>query len=160
MSKSFLTRLLDALRGHGARLDDYEMAIVEAVARELPSDQAARLRKRAKAINRVQRLLGGEDTTLYQMRDRRPIFPPDTSIMDQPGSIRFARVEVRSAHPMSRLKANLFLHDGNLSGLEFDRPSKFADASRIEELRVSILGPPFVDPDSEEQRSGWPAADR
>lgn len=153
-------RLLDALRGHGTRLDDYEMAIVEAVARELPSEQAARLRKRAKAINRVQRLLGGGDTTLYQMRAGRPVFPPDTSIVDQPRSVRFARVEVRSADPMSRLKAMLFLHDGNLSSLEFDRPSKFAEASRIQELRVTILGPPFVDPDSDEERSGWPAADR
>jgi hypothetical protein len=111
-------------------------------------------------VNRVQRLLGGADTTLYQMRHGRPVFPQETSILAQPGSIRFARVEVRSSEPTSRLKATLFLHDGNLSAIEFDRPSRFADAMRIEEVRVTILGPPFVDPDREEQRTGWPAANR
>ena len=152
----FLTRLIDGFRGYSSRLDAYEMAVVEAVARALDAASAERLRRRARAVNRVQRLMGGEDTTLYQMRGGRPVFPPETAIVDRPGSIRFARVRVRSAEPTSRLKATLFLHDGNLSAMEFDRPSKFADATKIEEIAVEILGPPFVDPDAIEDRTGWP----
>ena len=63
---------------------------------------------------------------------------------------------MRSSEPTSRLKATLFLHDGNLAAIEFDRPSKFADAEKIEEIAVEILGPPFVDPDAVEERTGWP----
>jgi hypothetical protein len=161
VKRSFVTRLIDGLRGYGSRLDDYEMAIVEAVARELDAARADKLRRRARAINRVQRLLGGEDTTLYQMRRGRPVFPAETAILDQPASARFARVAVRSSDPLSRLKATIFLHDGNLSSIEFDRPSKFADAAKIDQIRVEILGPPFADPDREEQLAGdWPADGR
>lgn len=160
LRKDFVVRLFDLLRGYGSRLDPYEMAVVEAVAHELDAVAADKLRGRARAINRVQRLLGGEDTTLYQMRGGRPIFPPETAILDRPGSIRFARVDVRAVDPCSRLRATLFLHNGNLSAIDFDRPSKFADVSHIQEMRVTILGPPFVDPDSEEERSGWPSAAR
>ena len=160
MTKGWLTRLIEGLRGYGAALDPYEMAIIEALARQLDPGSADRLRQRAKAINRVQRLMGGVDTTLYQMVGGRPVFPPETAIVDAPGSIRFARAEVRSADPMSRLKAILFLQDGNLSSIDFDRPSKFADPAAIEEIRVTLLGPPFVDPDAGEERSGWPDPER
>lgn len=160
MSRGFFTRLIDGLRGCGSKLDAYEMAIVEAVARKLDPSSADRLRRRARAVNRVQRVMGGEDTTLYQMKGGRPVFPRETAILDAPRSIRFARVLVRSSEPTSRLKATIFLHDGNLSSIEFDRPTKFAEASKIEEIRVEILGPPFVDPDAEEELSGWPDAAR
>ena len=155
-----MVRLFDWLRGYGSRLNPYEMAVVEAVARELEAEAAEKLRRRARAVNRVQRLIGGEDITLYQMREGRPLFPTETAILDQPGSIRFARVEVRAVDPRSRLRATLFLHNGNLSDIDFDRPSRFADISHVEEMRVTVLGPPFVDPDLEEERSGWPSADR
>jgi hypothetical protein len=150
----------DRLRGFGSRLEPFEMAIVEAAARELDAEAAEKLLRRASSINRVQRLFGGQDTTLYEMHDGRPTFPPQTAIVEHQGSIRFARVEVRAADPRSRLRARLFLHDGNLSAIEFDRPSKFADLSQVQEMRATILGPPFVDPDLEEDKSGWPAADR
>jgi len=160
MAKGILATILERLRGYGTRLDDYELAIIEAVAHALPPMDADKLLRRAAAVNRVQRLLGGQDTTLYQMRGGRPVFPEETAILHQPGSIRFARVEVRSPEPTSRLRATLFLHDGNLTSLEFDRPSERADATHIQELRVTFLGPPFQDPDLEEEQSGWPSADR
>lgn len=160
MKRSWLTRLIEGFRGYGSHLDEYEMAIVEAVALRLESADADKLRQRARAINRVQRLLGGQDTTLYQMRSGRPVFPTETAIIHQPGSVHFARVAVRSANPMSRLRTNLFLHDGNLSSLEFDRPSEHSDAGDIDEIYVTILGSPFADPDLEEERTGWPSRSR
>lgn len=75
MKRSWLTRLIEGFRGYGSHLDEYEMAIVEAVALRLESADADKLRQRARAINRVQRLLGGQDTTLYQMLSGRPVFP-------------------------------------------------------------------------------------
>jgi hypothetical protein len=160
MAGGLLARCVDFFRGHGARLNAYEMAIIEAVARRLDTVGANRIRRRTRAINRVQRLLGGQDITLYQMRGGRPSFPADTAIVDQDGSVRFARAVVRSGDPMSRLRATIYLHDGNLSAVEFDRPSKFASADHIDEIQVTMLGPPFIDIDALEERTGWPAKDR
>ena len=42
--------------------------------------------------------------------------------------------------------------------MEFNHPTKFADAARIDEIQVTIFGPPFADPDREAEAAGdWPA---
>ena len=158
MTGSAIARLIDWLRGYGSRLDAHEMAIIEAVARKLSPTDAEKLRCRARAINRVQRLFGGTETTLYEMRRGKPVFPSETAIIREPRSARFARFAVRSSDQLSRLKGTVFLHEGNLSSIDFDRPTKFAEAAHMDEIKVTMLGPPFADPDAEEWAAGdWPA---
>ena len=157
MRRGLLTRLIDGLRGHSSRLDPYELAIVDAVADRLSADDGAKLRKRARDINMVQRLLGGQETNFYEKRGGKLLQPSDTAIAGLPRTARFARILVKSADPLSRLKATMYLVEGRLFSLEFDKPTKFADASRIEDIAVTILGPPFADPDAEQARAGdWP----
>lgn len=152
-----LRNLVSGIRGYDSRLSPFEMAVVAAVAQALPRDGGQRLLERARAINRVQRLCGGEETTVFQMKGGCPVFPPDTAILDHPRSVRFARFGVKSADQLSRLSGVMFLHAGNLSSIDFNRPTKFADAGKIDDIAVELLGPPFIDPDSEEEAAGdWP----
>lgn len=152
-----LRRLWDAIRGYGSAPDDFERAIAKALANHLRPDQADRIRRRLASINRVQRLFGGIETTFYQMERGRPAFPRETRILDHPRTIRFAKFRIRSEDQMTRLKGTIYLHAGNLSSIEFDQPTKFADARRIKEIEVEILGPPFIDPDQVAEAAGeWP----
>ena len=157
MKRGRLGRLVDWLRGYGSGLDDYEMAIVEAVARELDADSAGRLRRKARAINMVQRTLGGLSTNFYEKRGGKLVKPAETALRGMPRTARFAKFAVRSADPLSRLKGTIYLVEGRLFSMEFNQPTMFVDAGKIDDIKVTILGPPFIDPDAEQDAAGdWP----
>jgi hypothetical protein len=161
VSLGILTRLLAVLRRSGSKLDAYELAIVDAVARELSPADGRKLRERARAINLVQRQNGGQYTNLYQKKGGKVVSSAETTIAGLPRTARFAKVLVKSSDQLSRLQATLYMVNGNPFSIEFDRPTKFADANRIDDIKVTILGPPFTDPDEEEQAAGdWPVESR
>jgi hypothetical protein len=158
MRRGLFRRFIDGLRGYGAGLDAFELAIVDAVAAKLDADSAARLRRKARDINMVQRLFGGTDTNCYEKRGGKLVHPAETAIPGLPRTARFAKFAIKSADELTRLKGTMYLVEGRLFSLEFNRPTKFADAARIEAIKVDILGPPFVDPDAEQEAAGdWPA---
>ena len=157
MHRTGLLGFIDRFRGAAPGLDAYELAIVDAVASRLPLGDGQRLRKRARDVNMVQRLFGGMETNLYLKKGGKLLHPPETAITGLPRTARFAKFAVKSSDQLSRLKGTIHLVNGQLFSLEFDRPTKFADARKIDEIQVTILGPPFADPDAEAEAAGdWP----
>jgi len=146
---------LDWFRAGSRQPNAFEDAILDQVQGLLSPDDARRFALRRKAINLVQRHGGGQEVNLYQRRGGKVVFPPETAVVGDPASIDFAEVETRSQDPMSRLRAVVGLHEGNLASIEFNRPTEHADTARVEEMRARLLGPPFRNPD-DDRGDGWP----
>ena len=157
MHRKGLLGFIDRFRGRAPGLDAYELAIVDAVASRLSPDDAHKLRRRARDVNMVQRLFGGMETNLYLKKGGKLLRPPETAIAGLPQTARFAKFAVKSSDQLSRLKGAIYLVNGQLFSMEFNHPTKFADAAQIDEIQVTILGPPFADPDREAEAAGdWP----
>ena len=152
-----LSGLLSLFRGYSSRLNPYELAIVDAVVEALPPSNGEKLRRYARAVNRVYRHDGGRIIYIYLMLGGKSLSPKETAISGLPRTAKFAKVLVKSSDDLSRLKAVLYLVDGNLFEIEFDRPAKFAEVGSIKATKVTILGPPFFDPDEQRDVNGdWP----
>ena len=160
MHRKGLLGFIDRFRGRAPGLDAYELAIVDAVAAKLTLGDGHKLRQRARDINMVQRLFGGLETNFYLKKGGKLLLPPETAIAGLPQTARFAKFAVKSPDHLSRLKGTIYLVNGQLFSIEFDQPTKFADADKIEDIHVTILGPPFEDPDREAESAGdWPAGE-
>lgn len=148
--------ILDLFRAGARQPDDFENAILDQVQGLLSPDDARRFALRRKAINLVQRHGGGQEVNLYQKSGGKVVFPRETALVDDTASIEFAEVETRSRDdPMSRLRAIIGLHRGNLASIEFNRPTEHADLAHVEEMRARLLGPPFRNAD-DDTGGGWP----
>lgn len=152
----FLKASAAFFRGGDWGLDPYELAVIDALSRQVRADDGERLRTQARAINFVQRLDGGR---IVYCRIKGEKSDPSSlpKIENLPRTAKYAKVLVKSKDQLSRLRATIYLVKGQLFEINFNKPTKFANVENVDDFKVTILGPPFEDPDETEESAGdWP----
>ena len=138
-----LTAIVNLLRGYTTGFNDYERAILVAVAEKLPPAAKARFNNRISALRMIQRHGGGQEVIGYQKLQGKIVFPEETRLSTDNGDVVLASFRVYSKSPMSALKGKLWLGHGNFCILEFNKPAEHAEAEEIERIAVE-LGPLFL----------------
>jgi hypothetical protein len=133
-----LQAILNLLRGYTLSFTDYERAVLEAVARELSGPLRARLARRIAAIKKVQRHDGGREVLAYQKMKGTIVFPDETRLTDENGSVMLASFAVRARSPMSALGGKVWVYNGNLASIDFNKPTEHAEVADIERIDVKV----------------------
>jgi len=154
--RRFLKASAAFFRGGDWGLDPYELAVIDALSRQVSADDGEKLRTQARAINFVQRLDGGR-IVYCRIKGRKSDRSSLPQIENLPRTAKYAKVLARSHDQFSRLRAIIYLGRGCLFEINFDKPTKFANPENVDDFKVTILGPPFEDPDETEESAGeWP----
>jgi hypothetical protein len=127
--------------------------VVDQVLEALPPPAPTLLRNQLRSTNRVQRLLGGREVNLYRMRRGRPTQDPALAVPNRSREAVLARVRAPGADGAPPWEAELFLVDGFLFSIVFDRvpPEAPPAAAASVTIEADPMAPgsdgPQVDPD-------------
>lgn len=135
-----LSAIIGVFRRGSRGFSEYELRVLEAIARELRPDVAARLQYRIESINLVQRLDGGREVNAFSMSGGHATTNEPGRLDRLPGEHKLAYVEVSGA-PGTANTCVVWLVDGHLFSLEFDEPTEHADESAIEAIKAEVLIP-------------------
>lgn len=138
-----LLALLNLLRGYTTSFNEYENAILGAVAHNLPPHLCARFTKRISALRIIQRHGGGQEVIGYQKMKGKIVFPEETRLARDDGDLVLASFRVLAKSPMTALTGKLWLGQGNFCIMEFNKPSEHAEVEEIEGIEVE-MGPAFA----------------
>lgn len=123
--------LLDFLVGGRAEFYPFETRIIEEVKSRLDNDGASRLQRQVEVINKIQRLTDGKEVNLYQMRHGKPAFDDSLRFPGATDEALLASVSLTGPDKRTKLKAEVWLANGRLFSLVFNKPPKqfFAGAN-------------------------------
>lgn len=133
--------LLDSLQrlfkaGTGG-FNDFERVVLNRVVAALPRALQGRLQQRIEAVNLVQRLDGGREVNCFVMQQGKPVLQVGTRIDATAGEKALAKFVVDGPSGTANT-GQVWLVDGNLFSLEFDRPTEHADPSAVRNVRVDL----------------------
>ena len=139
-------------RSRSAPLRPIEAWVVDQALAALALPAPALLRGQLRATNRVQRLLGGREVNLYRIRRGRATQDPALALPNRAREAVLARVRARATGAEPPWEAQLFLVDGFLFSIVFDRVPP--DAPPAEPPTVTLdadpmapgSGAPLLDP--------------
>jgi len=117
--------------------NDYEIAILKTIAKQLPEELRERFRSRIDGVNLVQRLDGGREVNSYVMEGRRPIMEDSTKLDSSAGEKLLATFYVTGDVGTAN-SGKAWLVDGNFFALEFDEPTEHATKEKISEIMVNV----------------------
>jgi hypothetical protein len=133
----FLDAIQGLLKGGTRGFNGLERAVLTQASRALPQTLQRRWEQRIEAVNLVQRLDGGREVNCYVMKHGKPAFDDETRIDAAAGEKVLARFVVEGA-PGTANSGNLWLINGNLFSIEFDRPTEHAVFDAVSAVRVQL----------------------
>lgn len=132
-----LSRILRYFQAGTPGFNDYEMAILDAIAKQLSEESRERLQRRIEGVNLVQRLDGGREVNSYVMKGRHPMMEDSTRLDSSAGEKLLAEFDVLGSIGTAN-SGKAWLVDGNLFSLEFDEPTEHARKKEISDVVVTI----------------------
>lgn len=138
---SAMPGLLASVLGKRSRFYPFETSAIDAVIARIDHESGAQLRRQVEAINKVQRLVGGKEVNLYQMRRGKPAFDDRLRFAGvKDDEVLLARVGmVRPGEGRARLKVDLWLVRGRLFSLLFNqRPRDFFNGAPLHKVVALI----------------------
>ena len=137
MTSSFGTRMRRKLFGTRARLNDYELILMDAIKAKLASPQQIALDQRLEAISSVRRLDGGREVDCYQSRRGEIVLDASHRLTGTTGEEELARFRIEGPDGTSN-EGTVWLVNGVFFSMEFKRPTEHADAALIRDVRVEL----------------------
>lgn len=116
--------LLNSLLVGGADFYPFESRILEKVKSRLNAESGKRLQRQIEVVNKIQRLSGGKEVNLYQMRHGKPVFDDSLRFPDAADEALLASVNLIDSNKRAKLKAEIWLAKGRLFSLVFNKPPK------------------------------------
>lgn len=117
-----------------------ETIILRAAESQMPSDYAARLRRRVDQINLVQRLYGAQEINCFQLVGGKPSFDISTSLSPRQGGVCFAKFSFESLRG-ELFKGELWLADGYFFSIHFDNPTEHVIDEELLNFRLVLESP-------------------
>lgn len=134
-----MLRFLQKLLAGGGVYPFEERILAEVMAR-LHEEARARLQRQIDVINKVQRLSGGRDVNLYQMRGGSAAFDDSLRFPNAPAELLLASVNLALPNHNEVLKVELWMAEGRLFSLEFNRaPKQFFSGVDLREAQPEIV---------------------
>jgi hypothetical protein len=124
-------------RGGTPGFKPLERQVLDGVLEQLDVDRARRLRERVVRINLVQRLDGGREANVYEMKDGKPVIDSALRLSDAGGETVLAEFNL-STSSGSQNRGKVWLVDGRFVSLEFDQPTEHMLDERLEKLLVKL----------------------
>lgn len=135
---NFLSRLVKA---GTSGFNEFELIVLNELAAALPADLQGRLRRRIEAVNLVQRLDGGREVNCYVLQNGKPVRQVETRLDATLGEKVLAEFVVEGP-PGTANTGEVWLVDGNVFSIEFNRATEHADPDAV--ARVLIKLAPIV----------------
>lgn len=130
---------LRALLGGSASFYPYESRILEEVKSRLGEESRTRFERQIQVINKVQRLADGKEVNLYQMRHGKPAFDDSLRFPNTADEELLATITLSGANSGGKLKADVWLANGRLFSLTFNRsPKQFFAGSSLKAAKAEI----------------------
>lgn len=114
-----------------------ERQVLDGVLEQLDADRATKLRERIARINLVQRLDGGREANVYEMKNGMPVIDSSLRLSDAAGETVLAVFSL-STRSGSQNTEQVWLVDGRFVSLEFDRPTEHMLDERLNTLQVRL----------------------
>lgn len=124
-------------RGGTPGFKPLERQVLDGVLEQLDADRARKLRERVARINLVQRLDGGREANVYEMKDGKPVIDSSLRLSDAGGETVLAEFNL-STPSGSQNTGKVWLVDGRFVSLEFDRPTEHMLDERLDKLQVRL----------------------
>ncbi|QDQ28328.1 hypothetical protein FNU76_19325 [Chitinimonas arctica] len=117
----------------------FETRIIEEVKARLNERAASLLQRQMEAINKVQRLADGKEVNLYQMRFGKPAFDESLRFPNTGEEALLASVNLIAPGKQAKLKAEVWLANGRLFSLAFNKaPKQFFAGSDLKTVQPEI----------------------
>lgn len=111
---------------------------MDGVIQKLDADRAGKLRERVARINLVQRLDGGREANVYEMKDGKPVIDGTLRLSDAGGETVLAEFSLTTATGAEN-DGKLWLVDGRFFSLEFSDPTEHMLDERLGKLQVRLV---------------------
>jgi hypothetical protein len=125
-------------RGGTPGFKPLERQVLDGVVGHLDADRAAKLRERLARINLVQRLDGGREVNVYEMKNGKPVIDGSLRLTDAEGErvlVEFALTTAGGAENAGKV----WLVDGRFFSLEFRDPTEHMLDDHLDRLQVKVL---------------------
>jgi hypothetical protein len=131
------------MRGYDTRYNELEIRLFCELSKLLSPSFQDKLKVRLKNIKRISRLDGGTEVIFYHFVNGKAVFPNETRISDIPGSVKFAIFEIKSDNRLTANKGQIYLNEGNVSSIDFRRPTEHAEIDDIISIEMKIVDEPY-----------------
>jgi hypothetical protein len=122
-----------------SQLYPFEIGVIEAVKSRLGSDTATQLQRQVDSINKVQRHTNGKEVNLYCIVRGKPAFDESLRFPGIADEAILATVRMTHRNRSAVLKIELWLANGRLFSLLFDKPPKqFFAGYSLEDVNPAI----------------------
>lgn len=134
-----MLRLLDFFLGD-RNLYPFERSILDDVISHMGSQSGARLRLQIEAVNKIQRLCDGREVNLYQMQNGKAAFDKSLCFPNAPDEVLLASVSLKSPSGPTMLIAKVWVVQGRLFSLEFNKsPKQFFAGMNMKDAQPEIV---------------------
>lgn len=125
-------------RGGTPGFKPLERQVLDGVVEQLDDDRARKFRERLARINLVQRLDGGREANVYEMKGGRPVIDGSLRLANAEGEKVLAEFELTTARGAVNA-GKVWLVDGRFFSLEFREPTEHMLEERVEKLQVTLV---------------------
>lgn len=115
-----------------------EKQVLDGVIDKLDSSRAKKLRDRVARINLVQRLDGGREINVYEIKGGKPIVDDSLRLSDTDGEKVLAEFKLTTAAGVEN-GGKVWLVDGRFFSLEFEQPTEHMLNERVRKLQVKLV---------------------
>ena len=112
--------------------------MLDGVVEQLDADRAGKLRERLVRINLVQRLDGGREANVYEMKDGEPVIDGSLRLADAKGEKVLAEFTLTTAGGAENA-GKVWLVDGRFFSLEFRDPTEHMLDDQLDKLQVKLV---------------------
>jgi hypothetical protein len=130
--------LLDLFLPDRTRPNEFEKAVLEKIAAEVPAQIRAKLDSQIREINRVQRLDGGREIDFYRIEHGRVVSNTSSRLYDYEGERILANIEVFGNEESSNSGSALVV-DGYFFSLNFKNPTEHTTLNAVTSINVRIF---------------------
>lgn len=114
-----------------------EKKILDGVIAQLDAERAGKLSERIARINLVQRLDGGREVNVYEMKNGKPVIDSSLRLSGAEGEMVLAEFSLTAALG-ARNDGKVWLVDGRFFSLEFRDPTEHMLDDRLAEIQVRL----------------------
>ncbi len=115
-----------------------EKRILDGVIENLDTNRAGKFRERMARINLVQRLDGGREVNVYELRDGKPVIDSSLRLCDIRGERTLAEFRLTTVNG-AKNSGKVWLFDGRFVSLEFRDPTEHMLDDQLERLQVKLV---------------------
>lgn len=130
--------LLSLIRGFDTKFTDFELAVLDKLSESLDQNRRNRLQTRLSKIARVYRLDGGREVNMYDKTNNDPANSNESRLVLQDGEFKLAKFKIESSSSMTKMSGSIFLVNGNLFSISFDKPTEHAEVWEIASIEMKL----------------------